>query len=97
MCLKILLEVSENSSESVYEGLASDTRKWTSLFNIYKTFDLSDTTLLNQVENVDEIQKNLFPFSYDIEAFFDGVNDKHRFNMGANTDSPLWWDFLPGN
>ena len=69
----------------------ADSPKWYSYYNIYKlnAFDIVEA---------DNIRQNLFPHSYDIEAFStpkDGkMVNKHRFNLGARDDDTNWWDKL---
>ena len=77
----------------------SDSQKWSSHYNIYKT--IQQTSTLSDAE-VDSIQANLFPYSYDIEAFSEPMTvgettsmaNKHRFNLGQHPSSPDWWDTL---
>ena len=77
----------------------TDSPKWSSFYSMYKT--IQTTSALTDAE-VESIQQNLFPFSYDIEAFSEPVTvgsstamvNKHRFNLGSRPSSPDWWDTL---
>ncbi|MCJ8329349.1 MAG: hypothetical protein MJH11_05075 [Lentisphaeria bacterium] len=59
--------------------------RWFSRFNMIKQNTSSSS-------NMDELLQILFPYSRDIEAFYDGVIDKHRFDMTKTLpdDTSVW-------
>ncbi len=73
------------------DGIAAD-EKWQSHYQMFKQL-LEDSVYVTGSVDTDAdmklIKANLFPHSYDKEAYFDGDDDKHRFNL-ARSD----WDSL---
>ncbi len=65
---------------------------WFSYYHIFKQLN-ADSAYVSAAADTDAdmamITKNFFPHSYDKEAYYDGDDDKHRFNL-ARTD----WDSL---
>ncbi len=74
-------------------GLLKSGRKWDSYYNIFRTFSKDNPSYLTDSSIVRNIVENIFPFSYDIEAYAvatdSDVKSKHRFNL-SRTD----WDTM---
>ncbi len=62
-------------------GLLPDGNRWDSYYSIFKRFKEDNLTIWTDDNNREEVLESIFPFSYDIEAYFDGSNDKHRFDL----------------
>jgi hypothetical protein len=86
--LKNVIEASLATKFQPYSngGLLAVGSKWLSYYYIMKEFVVDDANVWTN-SNLQSVVRNIFPFSYDIEAFYDGKEDKHRFNL-ARTD----WD-----
>ncbi len=62
-------------------GLLHEGRRWDSYYSIFKRFKENSPTIWTDDNNREEVLESIFPFSYDVEAYFDGSNDKHRFDL----------------
>lgn len=89
-------ELIRSDSDTASNGLSSSIpqypSKWYSHHDIFTQFKYFETSIWsdNNGANRAAVLENLFPFSYDVEAFFNGTEDKHRYNLGGNTN----WDNL---
>ncbi len=91
-----LAQALQSSDVDPANGLRDPDSMWFSYYDIFKTFHKQDTEYWeNFPDNADNIMKNIFPFSYDIEAFSvieedtGQPIDKHRFNLGRED-----WDTI---
>ncbi len=73
-------------------GLLPAGLKWFSFFDIIKRFLADDGAAWDNASDLKSVLDNVVPYSYDIEAFFDGNEDKHRFNLGRTDWNDLGVD-----